>query len=89
MTDHFNGEPNLTDPATVTDVPIFPVNVPCGTTADAGVGSTCAITTSGDAIVGSNGFPGTSARSSSSARSTSSTAAMTATPPPTRLRRSS
>ncbi len=52
LTDHYNG-PGLTTPATMTDIPSFPgIAVPCGaTTADIGVGSTCAITTTLNAMM--------------------------------------
>jgi Tol biopolymer transport system component len=49
ITDDYNG-PSLTDPATMVDIP-FPVFVPCAVTGDTTVGSTCAVSTTGNAVV--------------------------------------
>jgi virginiamycin B lyase len=48
ITDRASG-PALNEPATAQDF-VFPFTVPCQTTADTTVGSTCAVTTSADAI---------------------------------------
>ncbi len=52
ISDHFNAVApgGGTDPATVIDIP-FPVVTPCAATASTAVGSTCAITTSANAVV--------------------------------------
>ena len=50
ISDHYNGASG-TDPATVTDLP-FPVTVPCTqTSADATIGSTCAVNTTANGVV--------------------------------------
>jgi hypothetical protein len=48
ITDRLNG-PATDEPATVTDTN-FPVTVPCSTTADTAVGSTCSVTTTFNAV---------------------------------------
>ncbi len=45
-----NSSPSGTDPATLTDVTL-PVTIPCATTADATIGSSCAATTTMEAIL--------------------------------------
>lgn len=52
ITDHFNAVApgGGSDPGTVVDIP-FPTNVPCSATANTGIGSTCAIDTTANAIV--------------------------------------
>jgi hypothetical protein len=52
ITDHFNAVApgGGTDPATVVDIP-FPVVTGCTATANTGIGSTCAVTTSANAVV--------------------------------------
>ncbi len=51
VTDHYNG-PGLTETATMTDIPFPELTVPCGaTTTDISVGSTCAITTTINAVL--------------------------------------
>jgi hypothetical protein len=49
ITDRLNGSSPV-DPGTVSDLP-FPVTVPCATTADASVGSTCSIITTADTVL--------------------------------------
>jgi TolB protein len=49
ITDRYNG-PGSDEPGTVVDIPV-PYNLPCGATADTTVGSTCAMTSTADAIV--------------------------------------
>ena len=53
ISDHFNAVApgGGTDPATVIDIP-FPVNAPCTATASTSIGSTCAVTTTANAVVG-------------------------------------
>jgi len=52
ITDHFNAVApgGGTDPATVVDIP-FPVTTSCTATANTAIGSTCAVTTSANAVV--------------------------------------
>ena len=50
ITDHDNGGTSGADPGTVVDIP-FPVITPCASTASTGIGATCAITTSANAVV--------------------------------------
>ena len=52
ISDHFNAVApgGGTDPATVIDIP-FPVVTPCTATASTAIGSTCAITTTANAVV--------------------------------------
>ncbi|MGA7205029.1 MAG: hypothetical protein WBX27_10405 [Specibacter sp.] len=52
ITDHFNAVApgGGTDPATVIDIP-FPVNTPCTATASTAIGSTCAVSTTANAVV--------------------------------------
>jgi hypothetical protein len=50
ITDRYNG-PALDEPATVVDATL-PFNVTCTSTASAGTGSSCALTTTADAIMG-------------------------------------
>jgi hypothetical protein len=49
ITDHFNG-PNLTDAATVVDIP-FPVNTTCQNTSSTAVGGLCSVSTSFNTIL--------------------------------------
>jgi hypothetical protein len=49
LTDRNNGGSG-TDPATVVDLP-YSFTVPCGTTTDTGIGSSCSVGTSADALV--------------------------------------
>jgi hypothetical protein len=51
ISDHYNGGPAFTTPATVQDLP-FPVTVPCTqTSADTTKGSTCAVNTTANGVV--------------------------------------
>jgi hypothetical protein len=49
ITDRLNGSSPV-DTGTASDLP-FPVTVPCAVTADAAIGSTCAITTTADSVL--------------------------------------
>lgn len=49
ITDRYNGA-SQSESATVSDIPVY-ANVPCALTADATVGSTCAVSTSVNALI--------------------------------------
>jgi hypothetical protein len=51
ISDHYNGSPAFTSPATVVDLP-FPVSTPCtGTPTDTTIGSRCAVSTTANTVV--------------------------------------